>query len=356
MTYAGGTPSDPGAPDKVGILVTNLGTPDAPERAAVRRYLKEFLWDPRVVEIPRPLWWLILNGVILNVRPARSAEAYQTVWTERGSPLMYHTSDFTDALREHMQREHGEDVAVEFAMRYGSPSIAEVAGKLLSGGVTRLVVLPMFPQYSGATSGSTFDALSRYLQGRREITDLRFVASYHDDPGYIAALANKIADFQSVHGRPDKLLFSYHGVPARYCAEGDPYRLQCLDTTRRIVQALDLPEDAYMTCFQSRFGREEWLQPYTDETLKALPGQGVQSVQVVCPGFSADCLETIEEIGVENRDYFVEAGGRDYAYIPCLNSDEEHVAAIARLLREQAAGWLDANPVDQQAQAAAAPR
>ncbi len=326
---------------KVGVLLTNLGTPDAPETGALRRYLREFLSDPRVVEVPRLLWWCILNLIILRVRPARSAAAYRTVWTDEGSPLMLHTAALTAALRDKMAERFGDAVRVEFAMRYGNPAISEVADDMLRRGVDKLLVLPLFPQYSGATGGSTFDAIGAELRRRRQVPALRFVDNYHDHPDYIGALALSIRDYQAEHGKPDKLLFSYHGVPKRYCDEGDPYFCHCHNTTRLVAELLDLGEDDYMTVFQSRFGREEWLQPYTDETLKALPGEGVKSVQVICPGFSADCLETIEEIGEENREYFEEAGGSEFGYIPCLNSSDEHVAALAQLLEEELAGWVE---------------
>jgi ferrochelatase len=326
---------------RIGVLVTNLGTPDAPETGALRRYLKEFLSDPRVVEVPRLLWWLILNLVILRIRPARSAKAYRTVWTEEGSPLMLHTAAIAKALQSKMSDRFGEDVRVEFAMRYGNPSISEVADRMLTRGVNKLLVLPLFPQYSGATGGSTFDAIGAELSRRRQVPALRFIDNYHDHPDYIGALALSIRAYQAEHGTSDKLLFSYHGVPKRYCDEGDPYYCQCHNTTRLVAELLDLDEDSYLTVFQSRFGREEWLKPYTDETLKSLPAEGTKSVQVICPGFSADCLETLEEIGEENRDYFLEAGGSEFGYIPCLNSDTEHVAALAQLLEEELAGWVE---------------
>lgn len=326
---------------RIGVLVTNLGTPDAPETGALRRYLREFLSDPRVVEVPRLLWWLILNLIILRIRPARSAAAYRTVWTDEGSPLMTHTSAIARALQAKMSERFGDDVRVEFAMRYGNPSISEVTDRMLSRGVNKMLVLPLFPQYSGATGGSTFDAIGAELSRRRQVPSLRFVDHYHDHPDYIGALALSIRAFQAEHGKPDKLLFSYHGVPKRYCDEGDPYFCQCHHTTQLVAQLLDLEEGSYMTVFQSRFGREEWLKPYTDETLKSLPGEGVSSVQVICPGFAADCLETLEEIGEENREYFLEAGGSEYAYIPCLNSHPEHVAALAHLLEEELGGWVE---------------
>ncbi|MEZ5503298.1 MAG: ferrochelatase [Halioglobus sp.] len=324
----------------VGILLTNLGTPEAPTRKALRAYLKEFLWDPRVVEVPRPLWWLILHGVILNIRPGRSAAAYRSVWTERGSPLLFHTQDQADALRSSMSALFGEQVVVEFAMRYGAPSIPDVVQGMLQRGVRKLLVLPLYPQYSGATTGSTFDALAADFTRRRWLPELRFVSHYHDHPAYISAVANSIRTFRDEHGSADKLLFSYHGVPQSYLDAGDPYHCECLKTSRLVAEMLGLEEGQYQTTFQSRFGRQEWLKPYTDMTLKSLPGQGVKAVQVISPGFAADCLETLEEIAVENRDYFLAAGGERFQYIPCLNNTPGHIAALASIANEHLAGWL----------------
>ncbi|MDF1821751.1 MAG: ferrochelatase [Alcanivoracaceae bacterium] len=326
-------------PLKVGVLLTNLGTPDAPTPSALRRYLAEFLWDPRVVEVPRPLWWLILHGIILRVRPRKSAHAYASVWTEDGSPLLLHTRDQAQALQQRLAQQYGDAVVVDYAMRYGSPGISPALERLQQQGVDRLLVLPLYPQYSAATGGSTFDALAADLTRRRWVPGLRFINHYHDFPPYIEAMAAHIEAHWQAHGRHEKLLLSYHGVPLRYLHQGDPYHCECHKTSRLLAERLGLSAEQYMTTFQSRFGREEWLQPYTDETLKALPGQGVASVDVFCPGFSADCLETLEEIAVENRDYFLEAGGRDYAYISALNATAGHVDALAALVTEHLQGW-----------------
>ena len=341
MKYIGSKNFDHGQTPRIGVLVTNLGTPEAPDSKALRKYLRQFLWDPRVVEIPRPLWWLILHGIILRIRPSRSAASYSKVWTERGSPLMFHTSDQAQALGKVMQARFGEQVLVDFAMRYGQPDIAGTVQGMIEKGVTRLLVLPLYPQYSGATTGSTFDALAADFTRRRWLPETRFVSQYHDHHAYIEAIANSIRDYREQHGSADKLLFSYHGEPRRYLDQGDPYHCQCHKTTRLVAEKLGLPESDYLTTFQSRFGKAEWLQPYTDATLKALPGQGVKSVQVVCPGFAADCLETIEEIGDENRGYFMEAGGTGFDYIPCLNSEPRHIDALASIVEEQLAGWLN---------------
>lgn len=340
MKYLGTPSFDPGAPPRTGILLTNLGTPDAPERGALRRYLKEFLSDPRVVEAPRLLWWCILNGIILNTRPARSAEAYRSVWTEHGSPLLLHTRNQALALREALASDYGDRVVVDFAMRYGKPAIADGLQALWDQGARQLLVLPLYPQYSGPTAGSTFDALAADLRRRRWVPELRFVADYHDHPAYIAALADSIHAHWAEHPPADKLLFSYHGEPQRYVDGGDPYQHQCLRTTRLVAEVLGLSEDQYLTCFQSRFGRDVWLQPYIDETLKGLPARGCESVQVICPGFAADCLETIEEIGEENRNYFLDAGGQRYEYIPCLNAEPGHIEALKQIVLERTQDWL----------------
>jgi len=298
------------------------------------------LSDPRVVEVPRLLWWLILNGVILTIRPGRSAKAYRGVWTAEGSPLLIHTRNQAEALQAALEEKYPERIVVKFAMRYGSPSIADVMQTMFDEGVQQLAVLPLYPQYSATTTASTFDAVAADFKQRRWLPDLRFVTHYHDEPGYIEALVHSIREFQKQHGACDKLVFSYHGIPQACLEKGDPYHCECLKTTRLVAEALNLEEDQYMTTFQSRVGRQQWLQPYTDETLKSLPAQGVESVQVICPGFSSDCLETIEEIDVENRGYFTEAGGKSYAYIPCLNSSEKHISFLTGFISSRIAQWL----------------
>ncbi|MCC5826319.1 ferrochelatase [Alkalimonas sp.] len=325
--------------DKVGVLLTNLGTPDAPTPKALRRYLAEFLSDPRVVEVPRLLWWLILHGVILRIRPRRSAKAYATVFTDQGSPLLFHTQRQCDAVRAQLQTKGHQQLEVAFAMRYGNPSIQSALNELFAKGVRKLVVLPLYPQYSASTSASTFDAIARDFMQRRWLPDLRFVSHYHDFPPYIEAAAQQIESFWQHHGRPEKLLFSYHGIPKRYLLNGDPYHCECYKTSRLIAERLGLTENEYITSFQSRFGREEWLKPYTDETLKSLPQQGIKHVQVFCPGFSADCLETIEEIAEENKDYFLHAGGEQYHYIPALNDNPAHIDALCQLIEQNLANW-----------------
>lgn len=333
---------------RVGVLLTNLGTPEAPTAKALRPYLKQFLWDPRVVEVPRPLWWLILNGIILRVRPKRSAAAYAEVWTDEGSPLLTHSLNQAKALQCALAESYGDQVIVDVAMRYGQPSIASVIDKMLSAGVRKLIVLPLYPQYSAATTGSTFDAIADEFKRRRWLPDFRFISHYHDHRGFIHAITNRIKAHWAEHGRTDKLVFSYHGMPQKYLENGDPYHCECHKTTRLIAEQLGLAPNEYLTTFQSRFGRDPWLQPYTDETLKALPQQGVKSVQIICPGFSSDCLETIEEIGGENCEYFLEAGGERYEYIPCLNAELDHIELMRTLIEEQAKDWLTAQTQDAQ--------
>jgi ferrochelatase len=339
MKYQGQADFSHSQQPKIGVLITNLGTPEAPTPRALRRYLAEFLSDPRVVEVPRLVWTCILHGIILRIRPRRSAAAYKTVWRAEGSPLMIYTRQQCEALQRSVQQRYGDAVIVDFAMRYGSPSIKNTLEKLQQAGARKLVVLPLYPQYSAATTASTFDAIAHDFTQRRWLPDLRFISHYHDYSPYIDAIVKSIKIFRAAHGAADKLIFSYHGIPLRYLKNGDPYHCECYKTSRLVAEKLGLNSDDYMTTFQSRFGREEWLKPYTDETLKALPNKGVKSVQIICPGFSADCLETIEEIGVENRHYFMDAGGEKYEYIPALNASEPHIAALMELIQDNLQGW-----------------
>ena len=352
MKYQGNQSFSHKQDDKIGVLITNLGTPDAPTKTDLKKYLREFLSDPRVVEIPRLLWWMILNLFILNVRPRRSAKAYSTVWTERGSPLLFHTKDQTDALRIKLKQTYGENIVVEFAMRYGSPSVDSVIDRMLQQGVRKLLVLPLYPQYCASTTASTFDAVASSLATKRLIPELRFINHYHDFPEYIQAVADKIRQHWAINGKAGKLIFTYHGIPKCYLLNGDPYHCECYKTSRLLAENLGLNEKEYLVSFQSRFGREEWLQPYTDKTLIALPEQGVKTVQLVCPGFSADCLETIEEIDVENRDYFMKAGGDRYEYIKALNAESSHIDMMAKLLEQHLQGWTVSNDTDQRAELA----
>lgn len=317
---------------KIGVLITNLGTPDAPTSSAVRRYLKQFLWDKRVIEVARPLWWLILNGVILRIRPAKSAKLYKSIWTEKGSPLMSISQEQTESIAKHLANRYGDQICVALGMRYGNPSIESALEQLQKSGAERIIVLPLYPQFSSPTTASTFDAVSQTLSQWRWIPEFTFIQGYHDHPDYIQALRNSIQEHIDQHGMPDLFVFSYHGMPKRYLDNGDPYYCYCHKTTRLTAESLSLSEDQYLITFQSRFGREEWLKPYTDKTLESLPNKGKKHIAILCPAFSADCLETLEEIEEENRDVFLEAGGEKFHYIPALNNRTDHIEALCNKL------------------------
>ena len=318
---------------KTGVLLTNLGTPSEPTASALKSYLKEFLSDPRVVEIPRLVWLIILHGIILRVRPAKSAKLYQSIWTEQGSPLMVISQQQKNKVAEQLQAQYGDDVIVDLAMRYGELSIAKALKNFQAQGVNKIIVLPLYPQYSGPTTGSTFDAVVNEIQAWRWIPSLHFLSSYHDDEHYINALAASIQEHFNEHGKPDKLVLSYHGMPKLFLDNGDPYFCFCHKTTRLVAEKLGLSEQDFITTFQSRFGKAEWLKPYTDETLAQLAKQGNKHIAIVSPAFSADCLETLEELEEENREVFIEAGGETYHYIPCLNDRDDHIQAISQLLK-----------------------
>jgi ferrochelatase len=313
------------------VLLCNLGTPDAPKTAELRRYLKEFLSDPRVVEVPRLLWWMILNLIILRIRPRRSAKLYQTVWSDEGSPLMVHSRAQAAGVKALLDKKFNRDIPVVLGMRYGNPSMESALQQLTDMNVRDITVLPLYPQYSGATTGSTFDAVAQVFTKTRWVPQLHFVGSYHQSPRYIQALCDSIQAHIDQHGMPDKLMFSYHGTPERYLKKGDPYHCLCHQTTRLVREHMGLDEDRIMTTFQSRFGREPWLQPYTDKTLEVMPAEGTKHVAVICPGFSSDCLETIEEIDGEGREIFIEHGGETFHYIPCLNAQPAHLEALAEI-------------------------
>lgn len=329
--------------DRIGVIITNLGTPNAPTASALRPYLRQFLSDTRVVEASRFIWWPILNFIILPLRPKRSAKAYKEVWTDEGSPLAVHTKAQYAALQLELKKHYGDNVIVDWAMRYGQPSISQAIDKMMAAGVRKLLVLPLYPQYSATTTASTFDAVAEDFTKRRWLPELRFVTSYCDNANYIQALADSIKNHWQEHDKPQKLVFSFHGVPLEYLHKGDPYHCECLKTARLVAECLNIGVDDYTVSFQSRFGPKTWLQPYTSEVLKALPENGVKSVQVICPGFSADCLETIEEIDIENRGYFMEAGGETFSYIPALNSSQTHINMLSALVKHHTAGWL---PID----------
>ena len=338
--------------EKTGVLLTNLGTPDSCDTSGVRRYLREFLWDPRVVEVPRPVWWMILNLFILTTRPARSAKAYQKVWTEEGSPLLTISQRQAERLQSSLDQSYPDQFEVVMAMRYGNPSIADGLEKLRKAGVRKVLVFPLYPQYSATTTASTFDAVTAELQRWRWIPELRFINHYHDVDGYISSLEQSIRNYWQEHGKADKLIMSFHGIPKDYLLKGDPYFCECQKTARLLADKLELTDSQWQITFQSRLGAKEWLKPYTDKTLESLGKEGLKSVQVICPGFSADCLETLEEIAMENRDTFLEAGGESYQYIPCLNTKDQHIDMMHKLVEQHVQGW-DINTSLQQRQSEA---
>lgn len=320
------------------VVICNLGTPEAPTPAAVRRYLAEFLSDPRVVELPRLLWLPLLHAVILRIRPARSARKYASIWTDAGSPLKVWTEKQALLLAGYLgQRGHG--VVVRHAMRYGTPSIASVLDEVRSGGADRVLLVPLYPQYSASTTASIADALAAWVRRTRNLPELRFVKHYHDDPAYVDALARRISDHWMTHGRPDRLVLSFHGMPRRTLALGDPYHCECLKTGRLLADRLKLAADFVVVTFQSRFGNAEWLTPYTEPTVVAMARAGIGRVDVACPGFVSDCLETLEEIDQEARAAFVAAGGTAFGYIPCLNDQHEWIAALAGVAIRHMEGW-----------------
>ena len=330
----------PEATDRTGVLLVNLGTPEAPNAPAVRRYLGEFLHDHRVVELSRWIWCLVLHGIILRFRPRRSAAAYKKIWSETGSPLMSLTRSLADNLDAHFRQQAGEVTCVAMAMRYGHPSVPHALEQLAAAGVTRMVVLPLYPQYSCSTTASVYDAVSNTLRNWRNLPAIHIMRDYHLAEGYLNALATSVRHHWTQHGRAEKLVVSFHGTPQRYADQGDPYRLQCEQTAKALAQRLELTPEQWVLSFQSRFGRAPWLRPYTDETLRSLAQQGTQHVDVICPGFSVDCLETLEEIAEENADIFRAAGGQGFAYIPCLNDRADHVEALAELIRTEVPGWF----------------
>ena len=324
---------------RIGVLLVNLGTPAAPSYGPVRRYLSQFLRDRRVIELCPYAWWPILFGPVLTFRPRKSAAAYRKIWLEEGSPLLVYSERLTAKLTTRLAARHGEQVEVALAMTYGEPSVKSVLPDMFAAGVTHLLVLPMYPQYSGTTTGAVFDAVTRVLQRRRRVPALRFIADYHDDDGYIKALAESVERAWQQAGRRSHLLLSYHGIPVKYVAKGDPYRLQCLRMSEKLAARLGLATDDWSLSFQSRFGPVEWLQPYTDDALGELLARGVKAVSVVSPSFSVDCLETLEETGIGYRKLFMEGGGEHFTLVPALNDDDAHAAALADIVEREIEGW-----------------
>lgn len=323
---------------KVGVLLVNLGTPDGTDYWSMRRYLSEFLSDPRVIEVPQPIWQLILQGPILTFRPSKSGRAYKKIWTDEGSPLLVYTKRQAEALRA---RIGSEDLIVDFAMNYGNPSIASKIAGLKEQGCDRICVVPLYPQYSAATTASVCDRTFKVLAKMRWQPAVRTAASFHDQPAYIEALAKSIdRHIAGLDFSPDKVLMSYHGVPQAYLDKGDPYHCHCHKTTRLVVEKLGWADGFAMTTFQSRFGPTEWLKPYTDKTLEALPADGAKKVVIVSPAFISDCLETLEELAMEGRDSFLEAGGEQYSVVPCLNDSEGAIDVIEDVVSRETAGWV----------------
>lgn len=313
-----------------GVLLVNLGSPDKPTTTAVRRYLREFLWDPRVVNLPRMLWWFILHFLVLPLRPSRSAKAYRKIWTQEGSPLVSISQQLSDQLSEKLSGE----ASVEVAMRYGQPSISDKLEKFSKKKIEQLIVLPLYPQYSSTTTASVFDAVVEELVRWQPIPSTHFISDYHQNSEYIEAVADSVQNFWSQEGRGEKLLLSFHGLPERSIKQGDPYFYQCHKTAELIADKLKLDKKDWQIVFQSRFGRAEWLKPYCIEVLQKLPGQGIKNVDVICPGFAVDCLETLEEIAITNKSIFIEAGGQQYRYIPALNANESHATVLAELMKQ----------------------
>ncbi len=317
------------------LLLVNLGTPEAPTAAAVRRYLGQFLHDYRVVELTRWLWCPILHGVILPLRSGPVARKYARVWLPGGSPLMVHSRALADGLQAALP-----EFEVALAMRYGNPSVPAVLQQLQAQGMQQVLVLPLYPQYSASTSGSVFDAVAKEFSGWRRVPAQRFIADYHDDDGWLQALVASVHAHWAAHGRGDKLLLSFHGLPERMVKQGDPYARQCVAGAHALAARLGLADGEWELSYQSRFGREQWLQPATSERMAALGAEGLRRIDVLCPGFAADCLETLEEIAIENAEIFAKAGGGELRYIPALNANAAHVAALAALARRHAQGWL----------------
>lgn len=333
-------PTESAEPEPLGVLLTNLGTPDDTSTPAVRRYLREFLSDRRVIDLNRAFWLPILYGVVLTLRPRKSAASYREVWMAEGSPLLVYARRQAEAMQARLDVKLDVPVRVALGMRYGQPSLAQGLAELDAAGCRKLVILPAYPQYSATTVATTYDKIGDVLSAWPEMPALHTVTRYGDKPGYIDALENSIREYWTEHGRPDRLVFSFHGIPERYVTQGDPYPYECRLTARHVAERLGLSGDDYEICFQSRFGREPWLKPYLDETMKAWGAAGVGTVDVICPGFSSDCLETIEEVGSENRDYFEQAGGGQLRYIPALNDRDDHVEFLSDLAARELGPWL----------------
>ncbi|MCL1961163.1 MAG: ferrochelatase [Desulfovibrionaceae bacterium] len=329
---------EPGSTDRTGVLLCNLGSPGAPTAAATRRYLAEFLSDRRVVEMPPALWQPILHGVILRTRPARSAAKYKTIWQPEGAPLLVWSHKQATLLRGYLG-ERGHQVSVLPAMRYGQPSIAAQLDELKTRGCARILIVPLYPQYCGATTGSVIDAVAAWAQRARHVPELRFAGRFHDDPGYIRALAQLAQRHWQSHGKPERLVLSFHGIPERTRKLGDPYHAQCLQTAHLLAAQLALKEDEWALSFQSRFGMAKWIGPATQTVLRDFGRAGLPRVDVMCPGFVSDCLETLEEIAIEGRDAYLAAGGKQFHYLPCLNDHPLWLTALTEIVERHLQGW-----------------
>jgi len=340
-----------GSPSKAGVLLINLGTPEAPTAESLRPYLKQFLSDRRVIELHPLLWWPILHGFILPFRPKKSAEKYAKIWMPEGSPLRVYTERQTELLRKTLHTQTHSELVVEYAMNIGTPSIAEVLGKMQAQGCERILVIPLFPQYSSSSTASAMDNVFTVLKKIRNLPEIRVVKQYHDHPGYVSALAQSVRDYWDTHGQPDKLIISFHGVPRKNLDNGDPYHCLCQKTGRLLAEALALNADQYQVCFQSRFGGAKWLTPYTDITLEQLAKDNTRRVDVVCPGFVSDCLETLEEIAIEAKDTFIKAGGQEFHYIPCLNERDDWIEALSNIATTHLQGWINPPPTAEEQEA-----
>ena len=323
-----------------GVLLVNLGTPKSPESSSVRRFLRQFLSDQRVVELPKAIWWFILHGIILTIRPRRSAAAYQKVWMPDGSPLLVNATKQAERLEAVLQQNGIQNGRVQYAMRYGEPSVARALDELTESGIDRVLIIPMYPQYSGSTTGSVFDDVGDSLKRRRFVPSLRFMNGYACDERYIHSLQVTVREHWIVHGKSDKLVMSFHGLPQAFCDQGDPYFQQCTATASALAAKLDLDDTDWTLCFQSRVGAAPWLRPYADEVISNLPNDGVTRIDMICPGFSVDCLETLEEVAIGYKELFLKSGGESFQFIPCLNDHPEHIEMLSGFVRDSVSDWI----------------
>jgi len=342
MSYYNQEPSyKHGDPPKIGIILANLGTPEEPKTAAVRKYLGQFLMDRRVVEIPRFIWCWILHFIILVFRPASSAKKYAQIWTAKGSPLLVNAKAQSKLLKKYLVRNCKQPVEVSLGMSYGQPSMQKAFNELREKNCTKILLLPLYPQYAASSSASAMDSLWRLLLKTRNVPEIRTIRHYHDHPAYINALKVSVLNYWKKNGKPSKLIMSFHGIPKKSLYQGDPYHCECHKTGRLLAESLNLKDTDYQICFQSRFGKAEWLKPYFAEIIAGLGKQKIENIHVICPGFSSDCLETLEEINMEGKDIFTSNGGRGYKYIPALNTEPLWIKAMAEISTSNLQGWLD---------------